>query len=224
MRDDTRGRPTVGGTSEAHATLFRQLLSRVNDAGSRGVQLSAHMMTLYALARRACGPIVECGVGSGFSTLALLAGAAEARLPVTSYDTRPEARDAALRTIGYGPEDERLAHWTFHHKGSHEAAADWSDGTLGLFFLDTTHFYSETRRELDAWAPRLHRQGIMCGHDYLLHLDPIWRATGVKRAVDEFTAASDGYDLIVHTRDHGLFILLPRDRVDVVAMPRAPQR
>ena len=91
-------------------------------------------------------------------------------------------------------------------------------------YLDWPFFearHREFARELDAWAPRLHRQGIICGHDYLLHLDPIWRATGVKRAVDEFTAASDGYDLIVHTRDHGLFILLPRDRVDVVAMPSA---
>lgn len=194
------------------SVLFRLLLSRVNDAGSYGVCLSAHLMTLYALARTSCGPIVECGVGSGFSTLALLAGAADAGLTVASYDIREEARGAALGTLQCEHDDPQVRHWTFTTKASHEAAADWADGVLGVLFLDTSHFYSETRRELSAWAPRMAPRGIMCGHDYLLHLDPMWQATGVKRAVDEFVDATGRYDLVVHRRDHGLFVLWPRDR------------
>ncbi len=209
------GNDPAGGPSGAEVrdpSLFRRLLSRVDDAGCRGVQLSAHVMTLYALARQACGPIVECGVGSGFSTLALLAGADEAGLPVTSYDVHAGTRDAALRTIGLGADDARLRRWAFHARASHEGAADWPDGTLGLLFLDTTHFYTDTRRELGAWAPRMHPRGVICGHDYLLHLDPRWTATGVKRAVDEFVSAVEGrYQRVLHRRDHGLFILLPRD-------------
>lgn len=210
MGNDPAGGPS--GAETPDPGLFRRLLSRVDAAGCRGVELGAHMMTLYALARRARGPIVECGVGSGFSTLALLAGAAEADLPVTSYDVSARTRDAALRTIGLPADDARLRRWEFRVKAGHEGAADWPDGTLGLLFLDTTHFYTDTRRELGAWAPRMHPDGVICGHDYLLHLDPLWTATGVKRAVDEFVSAVEGrYQRVLHRRDHGLFILLPRD-------------
>jgi len=191
----------------ADASLFQTLLTRVDDAGGYGVSLSAHLMTLYALARRASGPVVECGVGSGFSTLALLAGAAEAGVSLTSYDINPRARDAALQTIGCEPDDARIGHWTFHAKASLDGASDWSPGALGLFFLDTTHFYTDTRNELAAWASRIRPDGVICGHDYLLHLDPVWRTTGVKRAVDEFVAEHPQYTCIVHRRDYGLFVL-----------------
>ncbi|MGE0816505.1 MAG: class I SAM-dependent methyltransferase [Vicinamibacterales bacterium] len=204
----TRDRP---GRDAPDPSLFRRLLERVNDAGRDGVRLSAHLMTLYALARTASGPVVECGVGAGFSTLALLAGAAEANGSVTSYDVRAGTRDAALGTIGLAAGDARLRHWTFCEKGSREGAEDWPDGVLGLLFLDTTHAYADTQEELRAWAPRLQPTGIICGHDYLLHLDPRWTSTGVKRAVDEFVSAFEGtYQLVIHRRDHGLFMLLPR--------------
>ena len=190
-------------------SLFQTLLSRVDDAGEYGVNLSAHLMTLYALARRASGPVVECGVGSGFSTLALLAGAADAGVTLTSYDVNPRARAAALQTIGCEADDARIGHWTFHARASQDAASEWAAATVGLFFLDTTHFYTDTRKELAAWAPRLRPDGVICGHDYLLHLDPLWRSTGVKRAVDEFVAEHPQYTCIVHRRDYGLFVLGP---------------
>jgi predicted O-methyltransferase YrrM len=151
-------------------------------------------------------------VGSGYSTLALLAGAVEARVTLTSYDVKAEARAAALRTWQLDdadPRPELLARWTFVQKSSEAAAADWAGEGVSLLFLDTCHVYTETRRELEAWAPRMRSDGMLCGHDYLLHLDPLWTATGVKRAVDEFVGASGRYTLQVIRRDHGLFILWP---------------
>src|SRR5512139_41442 len=145
-RSRERSRPSRAGTANdariRHVTdtsLFQTLLSRVDDAGGYGVKLSAHMMTLYALARRASGPVVECGVGSGFSTLALLAGTAEAGVTLTSYDINARARDAALQTIGCGPDDVRIGHWTCHALASQDAASEWAPATVGLLFLDTTH-------------------------------------------------------------------------------------
>jgi predicted O-methyltransferase YrrM len=190
-------------------SLLRPLLARVDDAGVYGVELSAHLMTLYALARRARGPVVECGVGSGYSTLALLAGAADGGTTVTSYDVEARTLAAALRTWQLDRDDPLLRHWTFVERSSEEAAATWTGDPVGLLFLDTCHFYRETLRELEAWAPRLRPDGVLCGHDYLLHVDPVWRTRGVKRAVDEFVAASGRYELMVHQRDRGLFILWP---------------
>jgi predicted O-methyltransferase YrrM len=206
----TRGGAAGGGDAE----LLRLLLSRIDAASRFGVELGAHLLTLYELARRATGPIVECGVGSGYSTLALLVGAVEAQVTVTSYDVDAAAAAAALRTWRGGGADPRLADrlqaaWTFVQKSSEAAAAEWSSELVGLLFLDTTHFYAETVRELRAWAPRLRADGVLCGHDYLLHLDPLWTARGVKRAVDEFVAASGRFTLQVIRRDQGLFILWP---------------
>jgi hypothetical protein len=78
-------------------------------------------------------------------------------------------------------------------------------------FLDTTHLYQDTRAELLAWIPKLRRDAVLCGHDYLLHLHPRWSDRGVRRAVDEIVAESTRWELVVHQRDHGLFILLPKD-------------
>lgn len=190
---------------------LRALLSKIDGANAYGVKLGAHLMTLYALARRSPGPVVECGVGAGYSTFALLTGAAEAGHSLASYDVNPDVFDAALRTWQLETHDPLLRSWSFVQKASEEAAADWAHGSVGLLFLDTCHFYAETARELAAWAPRMRPDGILCGHDYLLHLDPVWKSTGVKRAVDQFAAAHGRFDLQVIQRDHGLFILWPTE-------------
>lgn len=209
MSADSRDASRAAAGADRTRRLLRLLLSRIDAADVYGVKLGAHLMTLHALARHARGPIVECGVGSGFSTLALLAGAAEAQTTLTSYDIKGDAHAAALRTWQLDQADPLLDHWTFVQKPSETAATDWAGKSVGLLFLDTCHFYTETRRELEAWAPRMASDGVLCGHDYLLHLDPIWTATGVKRAVDQFVAQSSYYTLQVVRRDHGLFILWP---------------
>jgi predicted O-methyltransferase YrrM len=192
--------------------LLRKLISKIDAADARGVALSSHLMTLYALALHSTGAVVECGVGAGFSTLALLAGASEAGLSLTSYDWNPGALTSALENWKLDRKDPLLAHWCFVHKDSVEAAADWTNGEVGLLFVDTNHYYRETLQELRTWAPKIRPDGIICGHDYLLHLDPEWKSTGVQRAVDRFVSYDDRFELEVLKRDYGLFILWPRTR------------
>lgn len=190
--------------------LLRMLISKIDDAEVRGVTLTAHLMTLYALALHSKGPVVECGVGAGFSTLALLAGASEAGKSLTSYDFNAETLNWAFRTWGLDRSSPLLSSWKFVHKSSGEAPAEWENGKLGLLFIDTSHLYPETTQELITWTPKMRPDGIICGHDYLLHLDPEWKNTGVKRAVDEFVAKGDRFSLQVLKRDYGLFILWPK--------------
>ena len=190
--------------------LLRKLISKIDEANVKGAMLGAHLMTLYALARHATGPIVECGVGSGFSTLALLAGATDAGLSLVSYDVDPARHAVAVRNWQLEATDPLLERWRFVQASSEAAAAHWNDGGVGLMFLDTSHVYRETKRELFVWGPKIRLDGVICGHDCLLHFDPRWPPKGVKPAVDAFVARTGRFDLQVLRRDHGLFILWPK--------------
>jgi predicted O-methyltransferase YrrM len=128
----------------------------------------------------------------------------EAGGTLVSYDIDPRLIDEARQNIGLPDGDPRWGSWRFLVKSSLDAPADWWDGSIGLFFLDTTHSYEDTRRELAEWLPKMHPSGVMCGHDYLA-------PAGVKPAVDEMVArCPNRFSLQVLRYDQGLFILWPR--------------
>jgi predicted O-methyltransferase YrrM len=191
-----------------------KMVFRGMDGGGKlpGSEMSAHMPTLYMLARHwSFGPLVECGVGEGFSTVALLAGATEGGGRLTSYDLELACRAAAVRNMGLKGDDPRLAAWHFVTKHSVSAAQDWADESVALFFLDTSHFLEDTRRELSAWLPKMHPRGVICGHDY--YLENYQGVTyNVKEAVDEFARQhSARFRLQVFRYDQGLFALWPNE-------------
>jgi len=59
------------------------------------------------------------------------------------------------------------------------AASDqFEDGTFGLVYIDGGHTYEGVKKDLNAWYPKVSKDGIICGDDIG------W--AGVKQAVDEF--------------------------------------
>lgn len=193
--------------------LLDRMFQRIDKSRHRGADMGAHMPTLYALARLCSfSGIVECGTGGGFSTHALLCGAIEGGGKLASYDKSPACGPSAAGNMGIGSENLDFARWTFTVKDSVEAAGDWKDGSVGLLFLDTSHRLDATRKELSAWLPKMHPDGIMCGHDYYLHLDSEWKdISGVKQAVDEFAERNaTRFRLQVTPYDQGFFVLWPR--------------
>ncbi len=179
-------------------------------AKARGSEISAHMPTLHMLAKHwSFAPAVECGVGQGFSTLALLTGVLEGGGRLTSYDTNPSCRQSALANAGLPADDVRLGSWTFVNDHSVTAAGLWPDRSVGLFFLDTSHSLEDTRRELAAWLPKMHPPGLMCGHDYFLE-QAHGMTFNVRQAVDEFAREHfDRFRLQIFRYDQGLFVLWP---------------
>lgn len=195
------------------APLLERMFQRIDLGRVPGSDMSAHMPTLYALARLCSfGGVVECGVGAGFSTHPLLCGAIEGGAQLHSYDINAACWSRASQNMGLVEGDSALGKWTFKEKDCAEAATDWADGSVGLLFLDTSHHLEATRRELAAWLPKMHPNGIMCGHDYYLHLSPGWEnISRVKQAVDEFAISHQGrFRLQVTPYDQGLFILWPK--------------
>lgn len=179
-----------------------------------GTDISAHLPTLYALAidhSSISVPIVELGVRTGNSTLALLAACAATHSQLVSYDIDsacPEnvRRTAREHTHNWPACDRAISkRWDFRALDSILAADQWSSGGfVGMLFIDTIHEYERTRDELAAWLPKLRRDAVICGHDY-----PD-ASGGVKKAVDEFVSVHHELELIVLPHDYGLFVLLPR--------------
>jgi uncharacterized Rossmann fold enzyme len=68
------------------------------------------------------------------------------------------------------------------------AAKHILDKYLDFVFIDADHSYEGCRADIETWAPKLKRGGLLCGHDYNNHYYPEF---GVNRAVDEFVAANE---------------------------------
>lgn len=186
-------------------SVVRAILSGMGgDAAREGSETAEHLGTLHLLARHCSfGPIVELGVGRGWSTLALLAGAREGRGDLRSYDIDAECKRRVAALAG---EHAALADWTFKQLPSVQAAEDFALGTVGLLFIDTTHSYEETKEELDAWLPRMHPDGIICG----THHRPAEKG-GVAAAVAEFVRDhGHWYNLTSFPSGRGFFILWPK--------------
>lgn len=201
-------------------SIRRLIRAMEGDSQRVGSEMSAHMPVLHLLARGiGAHPAVESGVSRGWSTLSILLGVAEGGGSLTSYDNQPHVRwerlEFATRKGGHptvGPDDPLRKRWTFHKKEFMRSAADWADGSVHLWFQDTSHKLEPTRAELKAWLPKMAPEGIMCGHDYWLHEQPMWKDVArVKQAVDEFaTEHKDRFQLQTMKPDCGFWILWPR--------------
>lgn len=60
---------------------------------------------------------------------------------------------------------------------THEAAQYVPDGSLDFVFIDADHTYEGCKQDLEDWAPKVRRGGVIAGHDIN------WPT--VKQAVDE---------------------------------------
>jgi hypothetical protein len=63
---------------------------------------------------------------------------------------------------------------------SSEIAKTVDNEFLDLVFIDASHAYSDVRKDLESWYPKVRTGGIIAGHDYYS------RWPGVVKAVDEF--------------------------------------
>ena len=204
-------------TERGDAGLANPMVERMfrhKDAGAKaGGRMAHHLCLLHVLATQSPGPIVECGVSRGYSTMALLSGAVVKRTNMFSYDIDPRCERWARERIG--PEGmkhlELVGGWTFKVAKSWEAAASWPDESIGLVFIDTSHMRDDTVRELDAFLPKLMPSGILCGHDYYVHDEPGYGHMMVKDPVDAFARKHrDRFDLQIFPHDCGFFVLWPR--------------
>lgn len=82
---------------------------------------------------------------------------------------------------------------TIVKKLSVDAAKDIKDESLDFVFIDGEHSYKSVIEDINTWAPKIRRGGIVSGHDYYKMKSG---NDGVIRAVDEYVD-KNGYELIL---------------------------
>lgn len=70
------------------------------------------------------------------------------------------------------------------------------DAHLDWVYLDTTHTYEDTLKELEVLRTKVKPTGLIAGHDW--HPDPTHWHHGVYRAVNDFMKANPSYE-VIHT-------------------------
>ncbi len=125
--------------------------------------------SLFAALRFNLG--AEIGVRKGQFSQKLLTANIDLRLLCVDawmpYSEMPSAR----RMEAYHQETvRRLSAYrgaTILRMTSVEAAKTVADGALDFVYIDAAHDFDSVMSDLIAWAPKVHRRGLVCGHDYV---------------------------------------------------------
>lgn len=94
---------------------------------------------------------------------------------------------------------------SLHRGDSEETMAGFPDHTFDWIYLDTTHLYDKTVRELAICAKKVKQDGWLCGHDYTLGSWKDGVRYGVIEAVNDF-CNTHGWDLVYLTNEPHRYI------------------
>jgi hypothetical protein len=89
----------------------------------------------------------------------------------------------------------------------------FEDGYFDWVYIDTTHTYEQTLRELEIAKKKVQSDGVIAGHDYCLGDIPEGRWYGVIAAVHEFCAECEMKltHLSLESHGHSSFAIEPMD-------------
>lgn len=76
---------------------------------------------------------------------------------------------------------------------SMDAVKLFSDGDLDFVYIDANHDYEYVKEDIEEWAKKVKKGGIVSGHDYYS-----FNHAGVQKAVDEYAKA---HQLTIFTTD-----------------------
>ena len=130
-------------------------------AKRQGNHIAHYLPILFGtVARYPYARVCELGTDRGDSTVALLAAAELTGGHVWSVDINPECE--FIREC----EPWHYGGFTFICGDStDQATADQVPGTVDVLFIDSSHLYEETKREIDLYLPKVRPGGVMLLHD-----------------------------------------------------------
>jgi hypothetical protein len=139
---------------------------------------------------RAGGELIcaEIGVNVGTNAKAMCASGMAKKLicvdPYSPYHDDSEYHNQerldsfkkrAIDTLSIYPE---IVVW--HFEDSVGASKKFADGYFDYVYIDGDHSYEGVKRDIEAWYPKVKKNGILAGHDYINF------KIGLRKAVDEF--------------------------------------
>ncbi|MBM4136783.1 MAG: glycosyltransferase [Nitrospira sp.] len=91
------------------------------------------------------------------------------------------------------------------HKASVDAASEFADQSIDILYIDGDHSFEGCYSDLKAWYPKLHKNGILFGHDCVPE-------GGVRQALEKFSGEYDlAYTILDAPITHYMFEIFLRD-------------
>jgi len=136
--------------------------------------------------------VVDLGAGSGTTALSVLCARPKKIRVITIDHDQKTLRWPERVAINVGRRED----WRGILADSVEAAKRFETNSVDLLLVDTDHTYETTKRELEAWLPKIRKDGYIWLHDYGVASEWGWRKSvpevpGVKQAVEEAVVAGE---------------------------------
>lgn len=164
----------------------------------QATDICEHLITLWGLVQEVDAKLViELGVHTAQSTVALLEAvhASDGRLVSVDIDLLPHV-------IGMLNAYKLLDRWQFNLMDDIKFGQKWPSGKKAdLIFIDTSHTFDHTTKEIELYEPILRPGGIMAFHDTVTFRD------GVLVPIENFLKANPGYKFVNHAYCNGLGIM-----------------
>jgi len=161
--------------------------------------INEHLTSLYFITLQMSAKlVVELGVRSGESTVAFLEGVNRTDGRVVSVDIEecPKAREMVER-YGLG------GRWTFVRSDDIEFGKGWDRSRkVDIVFVDTSHLYEHTKREIEVFEPIVRPGGVLIFHDTTTHPE------GVMKPIQEFLKGHPGYGFENASYNSGMGVIL----------------
>lgn len=137
-------------------------LARVRRRSRKRTDINDHLERLYQIARESGAQlIVELGVRTGESSFALETAVRETGAWLISVDLEETTFASTYEKWRFVQADDIV----FADQFPEFAKKTGCPRRVDLLFLDTTHVYQDTVRELAAWLPLMAPEGILVLHD-----------------------------------------------------------
>ena len=141
------------------------------------------------------GIFVECGAWLGRSSSYLCSIANQRNINIYIVDSWKGSPTRLTSTHKLATETDIFeifksnlegANYTAIRELSVNACKNFEDNSCDVVFIDMEHTYEAVKEDIEVWLPKVKKDGIIAGHDYLL---PNW--PGVVQAVNEYFCESN---------------------------------
>jgi predicted O-methyltransferase YrrM len=163
---------------------------------TKPTDIHEHLATLFMLTIEFnLKRILELGTREGESTVALLQAAKQINGKVFSIDI-----DSCLRAKRLIQKYELQKYWEFTQ--ADDLKMKWST-PIDHLFIDTSHTFDQTLRELEKYEPYVRRGGIITMHD-------IVSSQGVLSAITKYLENRDDLAFYKYFNSNGLGVIFKR--------------
>jgi predicted O-methyltransferase YrrM len=181
-------------TPEFRDTCYRwKPTDALEDHMTSITDIHEHLATIWMLAvEHGFQRVLELGTRKGESTTALLLAAKQNNGHVTSIDI-----DACLDARQAVEKLNLSDYWTFMQHD--DLQVEWTE-PIDLLFIDTSHTYEQTLKELEKFEPHVREGGTIIMHDIVA--DP-----PVHDAIMHYITGRNGLRLYRYINNNGLAII-----------------